>query len=315
MREDGMLDESGKTRRFLGNLFADMAELIPYLEDKKVTDISITDSGEIILKKFGEGKVCTGEFLDDDTVRRIIYAAANLLGKKIDELGGIPTLEAVIPKYNARITGILPPWTMRSELTLRKPPEIIYTLEDYVKTGRLTKEQYMTVMTALQLRKNFLIGGSTGSGKSTFLNAILQKQQELTPEDTFYIVEDVPELQCQARLKTMICVLPHHAEEALKIALRWTPDRIIFGELRDGKVAKVLINSWNTGHTGGATTIHANNCLSMIERIEQLARNELTHEEIVEAINICVHLTAASVDEVYDISTNRSNLWSKKKAA
>jgi type IV secretion system protein VirB11 len=289
-----------------------MKDLIPYLQDKQVTDISVTDSGEIILKKFGVGKIRTGKYIDDETVKRIIYAAASLLEKKIDTLSGIPTLEAVIPRYNARITGILPPWTMRSELTLRKPPEIIYTLEDYMKAGRLNKEQYITIITALKERKNFLIGGATGSGKSTFLNAVLQKQQEMTPDDTFYIVEDVPELQCTASIKTMICVLPHQAEEALKKALRWTPDRIIFGELRDGKVAKVLVNSWNTGHSGGATTIHANSCVSMIKRIKQLAGKMLSEDEIREAIHICVHLTALSVDEVYELSTGRSYLWKRK---
>lgn len=308
------MSESDQEKRYLDNLFADMGDLIPYLEEKAVTDISITDSGEIILKKFGEGKICTGKYVSDETVRRIIYAAAKLLEKTIDTLAGIPTLEGVIPRYNARITGILPPWTMRSELTLRKPPEIIYTLEDYVKTERLSREQYMMVMTALTERKNFLVGGATGSGKSTFLNAILQKQQELTPDDSFYIVEDVPELQCRAKIKTMICVLPHQAEEALKKALRWTPDRIIFGELRDGKVAKVLVNSWNTGHSGGATTIHANSCRSMIKRVKQLAGKLLTDEEIREAIHLCVHLTASAVDEVYENQTGRSLVWKRKAA-
>jgi type IV secretion system protein VirB11 len=306
------MSEAAQEKRFLDNLFADMGDLLPYLEEKQVTDVSVTDSGEIILKRFGEGKVCTGKYVGDETVRRILYAAAKLLGKSIDILTGIPTLEGVIPKYNARITGILPPWTMRSELTLRKPPEIIYTLEDYVETGRVSKEQYLTILSALKERKNFLIGGATGSGKSTFLNAILHKQQEFTPEDTFYIVEDVPELQCTAKIKTMICVLPHQAEEALKKALRWTPDRIIFGELRDGKVATILVNSWNTGHSGGATTIHANTCLSMLKRIKQLARRRLTDEEIREAIHICVHLTASAVDEVYEVQTGRSLVWKRK---
>ena len=121
-------------------------------------------------------------------------------------------------------------------------------------------------------RKNILIGGGTGSGKSTLTNAIIDKMTEYTPNDRFYIVEDVPELQCNAHDKTMISVNPVHAAEAVRTALRWTPDRIIFGEVRYGEVANELLKAWNTGHTGNVTTIHADSCASMLMRMEDLLR-------------------------------------------
>jgi type IV secretion system protein VirB11 len=93
---------------------------------------------------------------------------------------------------------------------------------------------------------------------------------EYTPNDRFYFVEGVPELQCEARDKTQREVNPKHAAEAVRTALRWTPDRIIFGEVRYGEVANELIKAWNIGHTGNVTTVYADRCASMLMRMEDL---------------------------------------------
>jgi type IV secretion system protein VirB11 len=125
---------------------------------------------------------------------------------------------------------------------------------------------------------------------------------EYTPNDRFYIVEDVPELQCNARDKTMLSVNPRHAAEAVRTALRWTPDRIIFGEVRYGEVANELLKAWNTGHTGNVTTIHADSCASMLVRMEDLLREEIrgTIPRLSAAIHLCVHLTATPKGPVVD---------------
>jgi type IV secretion system protein VirB11 len=112
-----------------------------------------------------------------------------------------------------------------------------------VEKKRLSPDEYGLVCRFIKERKNLLIGGGTGSGKSTFTNAVLKKMVEYTPNDRFYIVEDVPELQCEAKDKTMIAVNPRHAAEAVRTALRWTPDRIIFGEVRYGEVANELMKN------------------------------------------------------------------------
>jgi type IV secretion system protein VirB11 len=294
-----------KQQRLYDNFIDDIFALKKYLDDPAVTDIFTTGTGEIIVKRFAEGKVFTGERLSPSKVRGIILSAAALLDKQIDPLNGLPKLEAVIPPpYNARITGLLPPWVTSPEVTLRKPPRIIFPLEDYVEKKRLRPEQYDLICQFIKERKNLLIGGGTGSGKSTFTNAVIKKMTEYTPNDRFYIVEDVPELQCDARDKTMIAVNPRHAAEAVRTALRWTPDRIIFGEVRYGEVANELLKAWNTGHTGNITTIHADNCASMLVRMEDLLREEIkgTIPRISAAIHLCVHLTATPkgpmVDEV-----------------
>ena len=245
-----------KQQRLLDNFMDDIQYLKKYLDDPDVTDIFITGSGEIIVKRFKQGKEYTDEYLSPSKVRGIILSAAALLDKQIDPINGTPKLEAVLPPpYSARITGLLSPWVEIPEVTLRIPPRIIYPLEDYVDKERMKPSEYDLICEYINKRKNILIGGGTGSGKSTFTNAVLKKMTEYTPDDRFYIVEDVPELRCNARDKTMITVHPKDAAEAVRTALRWTPDRIIFGEVRYGEVANELLKAWNSGHTGNVTTI------------------------------------------------------------
>lgn len=303
-----------KRLRLRNNFFSDISCLKKYLENPSVTDIFVVGSGEIIIKVFAKGKIFTGEKILPSKVRGIILSAAALLDKQIDPVNGIPKLEAVIPPpYNARITGLLPPWVDTPELTFRKPPREVFTLESYVENGRMTQEEYELICSYIKDRKNILIGGGTGSGKSTLTNAIIQKMVEITPNDRFYIVEDVPELQCNARDKTMIAVNPVHAAEAVRTALRWTPDRIIFGEVRYGEVANELIKAWNTGHTGNVTTIHADSCTSMLIRMEDLLREVIPGSipKLSSTIHLCVHMAGGKqgphVDEVLPTSGNRTD--------
>jgi type IV secretion system protein VirB11 len=125
---------------------------------------------------------------------------------------------------------------------------------------------------------------------------------EYTPDETFYIVEDVPELQIVSRDKTMIAVNPKHAAEAVRTAMRWLPNRIIFGEVRYGEVANELLKSWNTGHTGNITTIHADSASSMLLRFEDLLREEIkgTIPDLAKTIHLCVHLTSTRKGPVVD---------------
>jgi type IV secretion system protein VirB11 len=97
-------------------------------------------------------------------------------------------------------------------------------------------------------------------------------------------------------------VNPSHAAEAVRTALRWTPDRIIFGELRYGEVANELLKAWNTGHTGNVTTIHADSCASMLSRLSGLLREEIRGElpDLRETVHLLVHLKAGKTGPVID---------------
>ena len=298
-----------KSRRIYENFLEDLGIVKKYFEDKSITDIKIIGTGEIIVEKFAVGKVFTGEFLDHAQVKGIILSASHLLEREIDYSTGLPKLECVLPKpYNLRFTGILPPAVPNAEIAMRRPANRIFTLEDYRNNGQLQAEEYDLICQYIKERKNILVGGSTGSGKTTFTNAILKKMTEYTPNDSFYIVEDVPELQCPAHDKTFIEVNRNCAAEAVRTALRWTPNRIIFGEVRYGEVADELIKSWNTGHTGNVTTIHADTASSMLLRLQDILAEVIKGvlPDLTQVIHLCVHLKkrpgmAPLVDEVLPV--------------
>lgn len=306
-----------KARRVYDNFLEDLGILREYFEDKSITDIKVIGTGEILYEKFAVGKVFTGKFMPPQQVKGIILSAASMLDLPIDYSTGLPKLEAVLPKpYNLRFTGMLPPAVENAQIAMRRPASKIFTLEEYLANGQMTKEDYDLICTYIKERKNILVGGSTGSGKTTFTNAVLKKMVEYTPNDSFYIVEDVPELQCAARDKTFVSVTRKCAAEAVRTALRWTPNRIIFGEVRYGEVADELIKSWNTGHTGNVTTIHADTATSMITRMQDILAEVITGvlPDLTQVIHLCVHLTKVpggppKIDEVMPISAGSKSFF------
>lgn len=237
-----------KQDKWIRNLEDDMNLVIPFIEDKRVTDIAIGIGGELIVESMGIGKQFTGIFFDDATTTRIIYASAAVLGVTIDPNN--PIVEGVIPNWKIRIEGILPPRATENPMFfIRRPPTEVFPLESYVERGRMTQEQFDLLVEHIQKRSNIIIGGETGSGKTTLLNAIIDKMREFTPNDRFYIVEDAGEIQCKARDRVPIWAAGKDTLKAVGIALRCNVSRIIFGELRYGDVTNEVLKAWNTGHT------------------------------------------------------------------
>ena len=127
------------------------------------------------------GKVFTDIVIDDATTRRIILASAAVLGVTID--GGNPVVEGVLPKWNCRIEGILPPRAAeRPMFFIRRPSEKVFTLDDYLKERRITKERLDLLTDHIRRRSNIVVGGETGSGKTTLVKAIIEKMCEFTPD-------------------------------------------------------------------------------------------------------------------------------------
>lgn len=282
-----------KENRLYRNFLNDLGPLKDYFEDKSITDIKVVGSGQIIIEKFAVGKVFTGIYIPPEKVKGIILSAANLMGIEIDYRSKFQKLETTLPKpYNFRFTGLLPTVVENSQIAMRRPATKIYSLEDYLNGGQLKKDEYELICNHIKERKNILVGGSTGSGKTTFTNAIIRKMVEYTPNDSFYIVEDVPELQCKATDVTFLSVTKECAAEAVRTSLRWSPDRIIFGEVRYGEVADELIKAWNTGHTGNVTTIHADNANSMLPRMKDILAEVIKGvlPDLTKVIHLCVHL-------------------------
>ena len=301
--------EELRKERMIDNLLRDdMKVFIPYLEDDSVTDIAVVDSGELIITKFGQGRLFTGIQIPPYITERIIKATSSIIGKSLESYTGFPILEGVIPKYNARITGLMPPNCITPELQIRKPCKNIYSLEDYVEHGRMTEKQYNEIVETIKNRGNIIVSGSTGSGKTTCTNAIIKKMVEITPEDNFYIVEDTPELQCTAKMKTTLWIPKSYAAKAVEESLRFSPDRIIFGEVRNGTVMRELLDAWRTGHPGNVTTLHANDGLGTLVRIKSMLGAEDTEisQHLSDLISLIVHLKKGKsgpvVDELFHVS-------------
>lgn len=307
--------ELERHRRLIQNLMGDLEPIKEFLDDVEVTDIAIQDSGEIIISRFGKGRIFTGLQVSDLVTSRIIKSVAACVNVRVEAYSALPKLEAFIPHYNARITGLLPPKVIRPVVSIRKPTTRIHTLDDYVTNGQMTAQQREVIVEAVRQRKNIVVSGSTGSGKTTLTNAIIRQMEEFTPDENFYIVEDVPELKCGARMKVSIYTDKHTAAEAVEEALRFNPDRIIFGEVRNSQVMVALATAWNTGHKGSVTTIHANSCLSTLSRIKKLlvsGNDRSTAGELHEIVQLVVHLhkteAGIRVDEIMDVIRETDSL-------
>ena len=300
-------DEKVYNERRMDNLLDDLSPLIPYFDTKSVTNVFVYGSGMVQIDDFDRGKYETDLHLSVLQRMRIINSLSSVSETPIDTWQR-PTLESIIPKYNIRTTAIVPPWTQFPEIAFRRPADKIHTLENYVEETRMEQGQYGLITDHLVKRSNIIISGSTGSGKTTFTNALLHKMAELTPEERFYIIEDTPELQCSAKYKTQLYIRKEQAVSAIQTALRWTPQRIIFGELRSGDVAVELLEAWNTGHPGNVTTIHADTAFSTLSRLEGLLRQKIAGKlpDLSWTIQLVVHLSSRPnfgpyVDEVKTI--------------
>ena len=285
-------DEFEVHERHMENLLGDLNRLIPFFETKTVTDVYVYGGGDVHVGEFAKKTYDTGVVLSPSERMRIINSLASVSDTPIDKWLR-PTLESIIPKYNIRTTAIIPPWTVSPEITFRRPPDKIFALEDFLREERLSQELYDKIVSHIEKRGNIVISGSTGSGKTTFTNACIQKMIESAPDERIYIIEDTPELQCSSPYKTQLYIRKDQAVTAIQTALRWTPKRIIFGELRSGEVAVELLEAWNTGHPGNITTIHADNAASTIPRIEGLLRQIIKGQlpDLADSIHLIVHLS------------------------
>jgi type IV secretion system protein VirB11 len=270
-----------------------MRAIVPFLDDQTVIEIALNADGKIWVERMGAPMVCTDIVMTKDEAMVMLGLAADAIGTEIS--AGKPSLAALIPGWNTRLQAMIPPVVEAPIFTIRKPPTKVFTLDDYVARRILSVRQADQIRRAVGDRANILVGGATGSGKSTFTNAILAEIADQT-DDRLYIVEDMRELQCAARNKVQIFVQEpvYGWQRAIMDALRSRPDRIIVGEVRGGAAALELVKAWNTGHPGGLCTVHANDTRGMLDRICQLLEEVIPtapRRFLAQVIQICVHIT------------------------
>ncbi|MBN2823906.1 MAG: P-type conjugative transfer ATPase TrbB, partial [Campylobacterales bacterium] len=217
-----------------------------------------------------------------------------------------PILECTLPIDGSRFEAIIPPIVKAPIFTIRKKALKIFTLDDYEQQGvfepyddpiyedneneyeNLTVKEVLEK--AIKKRKNILVVGSTGTGKTTFTNALIDAIVRIDPNHRLVIIEDTTEVQCKAKNQVTLCsTVDVDTLKLLKATLRLRPDRILVGEVRS-RDANELLQAWNTGHPGGVATIHADSARLGLLRLEQLILQGTPQPNIKEVIAQAVDL-------------------------
>jgi type IV secretion system protein TrbB len=259
------------------------------LTDPKVIEIMLNPDGSLWVDRLGEGCFDTGEKITPDKAQQVIELVANSTNTicNVEK----PLLSAELPGSGHRFEGVLPPVAANPSFTIRKRAIMVYTLDDYVKQGIMTDQQKAVIIAGVYAKKNFLVAGGTGSGKTTLLNAILAEIAKTN--DRVVIIEDTIELQCEAPNKVALRTQDNITMNLLLAStMRLRPDRIVIGEVR-GPEALTLVKSWNTGHPGGACSIHCNSCKAALGRMESLIQEAVPNpqrEVIAEAVNVIIYI-------------------------
>lgn len=250
------------------NLKCCLAPLQEYFDDPDVTDIYQNPNGSLFVKYNGKPKKHIGDVSQIVNARDIISTIASFNDKSVYE--GDPEFSGDIPYFNARIQAVVEPSVVAPSFIIRKHPEVVYTLDEYVDKEQMTKLQAQKIQDLILTKKNILVAGSMGTGKTTLLNALINEIAVQCPYDRLYIIEDTPEISCIAEDFIQINTPPDNAGRFVRAALRSSVDRIIFGELRYGAVALELLLAWNTGTPGGLATVHADSAEDAYDRVQEL---------------------------------------------
>jgi P-type conjugative transfer ATPase TrbB len=262
------------------------------LEEPTVVEIMANPDGRLILDRLGDGRTDTGCVLSPEARERAIRLIADYVGEMVTRDN--PRLSGVLPGSGERFQGLLPPIALGPAFSIRKRPAVIWRLEDYVRTKVMTKAQANILRKLIRNRCNILISGGTGSGKTSLVNAILA--EPAFAEDRVFLIEDTPELQCSAW--DVVCAVTRRqptigVADLVRDALRMRPDRIVIGEMRDGATALETLKSWNTGHPGGLSTVHANSALDTLRRVEDLigeVTSQVPSRMIAEVVDCVVYI-------------------------
>lgn len=259
-----------------------------YFNDK-IIEIEKNPNGELWVDELGVGEYNTGKTMSYYDALNIIYIVSTIKGEECTEEN--PIISATLPRTGERFEGLIPPIVETPTFAIRKRAIAVFSLDDYVAKGIMTPAQHEEILRAVENRENILVSGSTSSGKSTLVNAILAEIAKL--DDRLFVIEDARELQIKA--KNNVSTLSNdfvNAQKLLKSSMRMNPKRIIVGEVRDA-AALALLMAWNTGHPGGAATIHADSALDALYRLEELISLSGTPPQprlISRAVGLVIHI-------------------------
>jgi pilus assembly protein CpaF len=267
------------------------------LSDDSVTEILVNGPSQVWVEREGKLTLTDRRFSSDQAVLGVIERIVAPIGRRVDESS--PMVDARL-KDGSRVNAIVPPLSLRGPcLTIRKFTREPMQIDDLVAKGTLTAEIATFLETCVKARKNMVISGGTGSGKTTTLNVL----SSFIPEgERIITIEDAAELKLEQPHVVSLESRPPNVEgkgaiairDLVRNALRMRPDRIVVGECRGGEALDML-QAMNTGHDGSLTTVHANgprDALSRLETMVLMSGMELPlraiRDQIASAVDIVV---------------------------
>ncbi len=260
------------------------ADVARFLDEDGVTDLMLNADGRLWLDRAGRGREDTGRALAAADAEAALRLIAHDCGVPLTRTA--PVLSATLPRTGERIAATIPPVTARPTFAIRKPPSVTFDLtafepkggeglqtagegRDDPSPGIGGSPALRALRQAVAERRNILIAGSTGSGKTSCLSALLQIPS--VQRDRCLVLEDTQEIAVPAADHVRMLTSPGVTMRTLvQLSLRYRPDRIILGEVRSGDAALELIHAMNTGHSGSFCTVHANSARDALGRIEDL---------------------------------------------
>ncbi len=298
-----------------------LGPLEPLIADNDITEIMVIDYRRIYVEKKGKIELSDRFFRDPSHLLRVIERIVAPLGRRIDESS--PLVDARL-KDGSRVNAVIPPITPDGAcLTIRKFGKSIFTVDKLMAYGSMTNEMARFIEACVKLRKNIVVSGGTGSGKTSLLNAI---SMFISGGERIVTIEDSLELKLQQPHVVRMEARPANAEgrgevsirSLVKNSLRMRPDRIVVGECRGGEALDML-QAMNTGHDGSLTTVHANTPVDAVSRLETLvlmAGMDLplsaVRNQIVSAVDLIVQTSrlsdgsrkVISITEVVELKNN-----------
>jgi Flp pilus assembly protein, ATPase CpaF len=269
------------------------------IEDNSVTEIMVNGPDHIFIERQGRIQQWDKRFTSQEKLEDVIQQIVGRCNRVINE--SIPIVDARL-ENGARVHAVVEPVALGGPiLTIRRFPDKPITMEKLISLGSVTRECADFLAKLVQARYSILIGGGTGSGKTTFLNAL---SAYISADERVITIEDNAELQIQGvanlvRLETKTANTRGGAEvtirDLIKAALRMRPDRLIVGEVR-GAEAVDLLQALNTGHDGSLSTLHSNSSRDTGSRLETMALMgmdlplEAVQRQIVSGVDVLVHL-------------------------
>ena len=244
----------------------------PLLKDPTITDILINGYSQVFVERYGVLEPTNVRFKDERHLLRIIQKIVSAVGRRIDE--SAPLVDARLAD-GSRVNAIIAPLAIDgASMSIRKFARVPIGMDRLIEIGSVPAQVAEVLKAVVKARRNVLISGGTGSGKTTMLNAM---SAFVDNRERIVTIEDSAELQLQQEHVVRLETRPRNIEgkgeitqrDLVKNSLRMRPDRIIVGEVRAGEAFDML-QAMNTGHDGSMTTVHANTARDALSRVEQM---------------------------------------------